>query len=140
MAKRKPKAKKPTPIPLAMILCDQVLRDGDTGKYVIVGTFSNIEITTLPSVHPSMAIYLALTEGRGKYGGQLRMVHVESDRVLFEAEGPLVFDNPLEVLEIKMILPPLWFKDPGLYALDFSVDESPIVSRKFYVGSPKEKQ
>lgn len=135
---KRSKGKKPPPTALAMILCDQIITDRETGKHVIVGTFSNIQAPSLPAVHPSMAIFLALTDGKGKYKGLLRLVHAETDRVLFESHGDLEFEDPLQVLEVVMRLPVVLLEKRGLHVLQLMVDEALVVERKFNVGPVQE--
>jgi len=136
---KRSKGRKPPPKALAMILCDQILTDRDTGKHVIVGTFSKIHAPSLPAVHASTALFLALTDGKGKYRGAVRMTHAETDRTLFESHGDLVFDNPLQVLEIVMRLPAMRFEERGLHVLQLMVDDALVIERKFNVGPVQEE-
>ena len=85
-----------------------------------------------------MSVFIALTEGHGEYVGELTLVHAETNQPLFKGTGPLVFANPLEVLEIDMQIPPIQFQQAGLYHLDLSVDGELLKSRKFVVRAPQE--
>ncbi len=138
MGKEKTKRKKPTPLCLAMILCDQIITDRDTGKHTLVGTFNQIGVSSLPFIHSAMSVFISLTEGRGQYNGEVRLVHAETDQVLFQAKGPLKFENPLQVVEIGMVLPPIRFEQPGVYHLEFYADETLLIGRKFNVH-PREE-
>ncbi|MCD4699811.1 MAG: hypothetical protein K8R91_04480 [Phycisphaerae bacterium] len=137
MGKKKPKRKKPTPVCLAMILCDQIITDQITGKRTLVGIFSHIGALSLPCTHSPMSVFISLTEGRGQYNGEIRLTHAETDHVLFHANGPLKFENPLQVVEIVMVLPPIQFGQPGVYLLEFYAEGTLLSSRKFNV-QPRE--
>lgn len=140
MGKKNPKRKKPTPLCLAMILCDQIITDRDTGKHTLVGIFNQVGVLSLPSIHSAMSVFISLTEGRGRYNGEVRLVHAETDQVLFQAKGPLKFENPLQVVEIGMVLPPIQFEQPGVYLLEFYADGTPLGSRKFNVRPGEESK
>lgn len=140
VGKKRAKTRKPIPQCLAMVLCDQIITDRETGKHVIVGTFSRIVVGALPATHPAMWVFVALTEGRGRYNGEIRLTHAETEQMLFKAEGPLDFDDPLQVLEIGMAVPPLRFQHAGRYDFEFRVDGELLLGRKFLVQLHKEKQ
>lgn len=131
MSKKETRANKPVPQCLAMILCDQIIVEQGTNKHVLIGTFSQISVAKLPAVHPAMWVFIALTEGRGEYNGLLKLLHAETNQVLFEAAGPLGFENPLQVLEIRMLIPPIRFEEPGVHCLDLYVDGAQVMSRRF---------
>ncbi|MDG5815641.1 hypothetical protein QA601_11160 [Chitinispirillales bacterium ANBcel5] len=50
------------PIVLSMILCDHYYRDVHSGKSILSGTFSSINVAGFPSKHGNCAVYLAFTD------------------------------------------------------------------------------
>lgn len=128
---------KPVPIPLVMAICDTVIEDKLTGKKSLIGLFNNINAKSVPTVHPGLNVYVALTEGNGSYEGKLRCL-VDNDRVL-EIGGPLTFKHPHQIVEWNFSLRNLPLPKFGEYRLELLCDEKLVISRKFKV-SPIKKE
>ena len=94
---------KPVPIPLAMLICDTVIEDKLTGKKSLIGLFNSINAKSVPITHPSLNVYITLTEGRGSYEGKLRCL-IDNDTVL-EIGGPLTFKHPFPASIFPLKLP-----------------------------------
>src|SRR5438876_6706405 len=97
MAKQKSpkKGKIPPPYALAMVVCDAIWCDPGSGKRTILGCFSAIFAKQFPAVHPIMAVYVALTDGRGKVQIRLQIVDVNEERdPIFKGEAEAEFQDP----------------------------------------------
>ena len=64
---------KPTPIGLAIVVCDQIIEDKLTGKKSLIGIFNQIGTNNFPCRHPQMCVFVSLTEGRGQCAARLRI-------------------------------------------------------------------
>ena len=49
------------PLVLAIILCDSVIREAQTNKLSLIGTFNGIFANHFPCTHPTLSVYIALT-------------------------------------------------------------------------------
>jgi len=116
---------------LAMILCDQVIRDQITGKMSVIGSFSAINAVEFPTVHRNMAVYVALTEGEGEYDGSLRFGLEETGEVLLNINGKVRMRQPLDVAEWHFHIAALPLPRPGKYRFDFFCDDVLLKSRWF---------
>lgn len=126
---------------LAMILCDQVIRDQITGKMSIIGSFSEIKASEFPTAHKTMAVYVALTEGEGDYEGCLRFSVEDTDETLVSIAGPLQLSQPLDVAELHFSIAVLPLPQPGKYRFDFFCDNVLLKSRWFLANLvPEEPQ
>lgn len=119
------------PIVMAMILCDQVIRDAKTGKTTIVGGFSRVNAQAYPCTHRNSGIYVALTEGGGDYEGCLRLSFAETDEPIMEAKGDFHLPGPLAVAELHFEIRALPLPKPGQYRMEFIVDGEPLMARRF---------
>lgn len=128
---------KPVPIPLAMVICDTVIEDKLTGKKSLIGLFNNITAKNVPTAHPSLNVYIILTEGNGSYEGKLRCL-VEDNPVL-EIGGPLTFKHPHQIAEWNFSLRNLPLPKFGDYRFELLCDGKLVISRKFKV-SPIKKE
>ncbi len=123
---------KPPPVVLAVVICDLIIRDEMTKKLSLIGVFSAIHGVQLPIVLPaSMHLYAALTDGRGEYRSRITVRHLETETVIFQAEGPLMFQDPQQVVELNMKLPHVSFPHWGRYEIALYADEQFLGSRTF---------
>jgi hypothetical protein len=125
---------KPPPVLLAVVICDLIIRDELTKKLSLIGVFSAIHGLKLPVVLPSsMHLYAALTDGRGEYKSRIMIKHLESEALVFQAEGPLMFQDPQQVVELNFKLPQVTFPHWGRYEITLQADEQFLGSRTFTV-------
>ena len=83
------------PFPLAMVICDAVWRDPATGKWTLLGCFSAIEARVFPCFRPNLAVFVSLTDGRGKTPLKLRLVDVDEEQEpIAGAETQVEFPGP----------------------------------------------
>lgn len=123
----------PPPLVLAIVICDQIIRDELTKKLTLIGVFSSITGPRLPVVLSSMHVYAALTGGRGELRSRIRIEHLASEQVVFEAEGPLAFRGPQQVVELNVKLPQVTFPQWGPYAVSLYAGPTFLGSRKLVV-------
>ncbi|MDD4013399.1 MAG: hypothetical protein PHW14_04330 [Candidatus Omnitrophica bacterium] len=135
-----PKAKKPKPIPLTMVICDAVIDDKKTGKKSLIGLFNNISSGKMPCVHPRLNVFITMTEGYGNYDGVLRCVPSESGKQVMEMKGPLVFRDPHQVVELDFEINNIRFDQYGEYRFEFLCGGELLISRKFKVSQIAKKE
>lgn len=128
------------PILLAIHICDSVIRDETTKKMSLIGLFNRIQTRTFPTVHPSLHVYVSLTNGHKVYEGELRFVNEKDSSVLFTAKGKVPFQNPLQNVELNFAIRNLKFNEPGNFSVEFYCDGKFVGNRKFIVsGLPPSK-
>jgi hypothetical protein len=128
------------PILLALMLCDTIIREDGSHKYSLIGTFNSIFARSFPCVHPSLSVYLALTDGRGQVPCTLRMVELESGKELFALKGTVDFRDPTGVAEIPFQIHQVQFPKPGEYALEFHAEGEMLGTRKLRVQMARTKE
>lgn len=131
---------KPKPIPLAMVICDTVIEDKLTGKKSLIGVFNNITVRECPCQHPSLNVFIALTEGIGEYKSTLRCIKSDTNKEIMSLNGPLPFPNRLATVEFIFELKNIRFPTEGQYIFELSCDDQPVISRKFIVSKMKPKK
>lgn len=125
------------PFCLSFLVCDAIHRDAGTGKNYIIGTFSVFGALTYPTALLSMAVYVALTDGRGKIPFKLQLIDVDEEREpLFSAEFELEFIDPLAVLEGSFSLGNLVIPEPGEYRLQLFANSDPMMERRIIALPP----
>jgi hypothetical protein len=89
-----------------------------------------------PYTHPALAIYLALTDGRGKMPLTLRLIDGEdASPPVFTAEGLLDFPDPTQVIEAGFACQRVQFPQPGEYRLQLLVNGELLLERRLLVRS-----
>ena len=73
------------PILKAMLLCDQTLVEEGTHKRTLIGLFDRIKAVQLPTVHPSMSIYVQFREIEGVFDFMLELFDIEQNKSLNRA-------------------------------------------------------
>ncbi len=131
---------KPSPVGIAIVICDQIIEDKLTGKKSLIGIFNQIATQNFPCRHPQICVFVSLTEGRGQCAARLRIVHDESDHVVAEVKGNIQFPDVHTVVELNFSMVGLVFPEPGVYSIEFYCDEAIILERRFTVSHIKPAQ
>lgn len=126
-------SKGPIPVLTAMLLCDMVITDPDTGKKTLVGIFDRLTSLKFPTKR-TMAVYAKLTDAQGRYVFRLQFVGIERDQVLGEVQS--------EVIEIADRLEPFQFalpitvgvERPGLYEFRLFANDTYIGRVPFWAA------
>jgi len=69
----------PVPKANAMLICDSVITDKGTNKKSLIGVFEHINAFKFPCVHHSLAVYIKLTDARGKYRFRLELIDLQNN-------------------------------------------------------------
>jgi hypothetical protein len=133
-------ADKPNPVPLAMLICDTVIDDRKTGKKSVIGMFNSITTEKVPTSHPRLSIFVALTDGHGEYKAALRFICVEDNKVVAEMTGPVVFKDPRQVVEFNFELVGMPLTKFGAYQFDFMCNGNILISRRLTVSQMPQPQ
>lgn len=130
---------KPTPFVLSINICDSIIRDEVTKKVSLIGLFSIINSNVFPCIHPLMHVYIALTNGHGKYNTEIRFSHLEDGEPIAGMIGELDFKNPLQIIELNICWQQLRFNKSGDYIVQVLCEGAVVGERKFRVAGPQQK-
>lgn len=122
------------PLALAMVICDAIWTDPGTLKKTILGTFSVIFAPQFPVTLRQLAVYVSLTDARGKIPMTLRLVDVD-EMMTPVLDFPLEVDfaDPIMIAEGAMEFPNVVFPEPGEYRLQLLCDHELIIERRVVV-------
>lgn len=111
----------------AIVLCDHIYRDDETGKCVIAGTFNRVFLNEFPGEYQPASIYLNLSDFNGQHTLRFRFIRLNDQHVLEESPGfALVHEDRREHHECIFDLPPLQFPAPGRFTLEILYDDEVI--------------
>jgi len=129
------------PYAIAMVVCDFIWRDPGTGKFTILGTFSNIGAVTFPCIHPVMAVFVAVTDGRGKTPIKLRLIDVDEENdPLFEGEMDVEWPDPRMIAEMAFVVQGVAFPAPGEYRFQLFAASDLLMERRILVLEVKTQE
>lgn len=128
-----------TPLLVAAIVCDQAIREEGTHKWSLIGVFSRVTVQTIPALHPSMALYLAITEIHDEIDFKVEALAGEGpeEKKLVEAHGKIKTADPRVVGEMVMRFPAFPIVQEGVHSIRVTSGSERIGSTKFYVERVK---
>ena len=118
-----------TPMGLSLIFCDMIIEDKTTGKKSLIGLFDRIHTRTFPCIHTSMALFVSMTSGQGRYPCEVVCRHTDDKTIAFRVQGHVGMKDPTQVVDIIFRLNGVRFPLPGVYWVHFLVDGMPIMMR-----------
>jgi hypothetical protein len=107
----------------ALLLCDSAARDGQTGKWTLVGVFDAVWAEQFPAVHQAMDVYFRLRLG-GSPAVQLFCRTPAGAANLVATIG--VNPAPRGLVEGAVHLTALELGVPGEYRFELHVDGQPL--------------
>jgi hypothetical protein len=124
------------PTVLAMVLCEHVAAAAGPGTRTIQGTFSGIEVAQFPTRIPDMAVYVALSDGRGAVPITVTVAGVDGDpQPGLSATATVDFADPTSVRELTYRFCDLVVTGPGDYRIELTCGGEPLMARRLYVRS-----
>lgn len=122
----------PPPTVLSLVVADGVHRDAH-GRAYILGVFHTYYASKFPVTIPQLAVYLALTDGRGDARLTLRLVEASDEDATPASRTDLdvTFPGPLEVVTLSVDLPPLTISNPGVYRWQLVCGGQVIADQRF---------
>jgi len=107
----------------AIILCDHIYRDDDSGKCVIAGTFNRVFLQEFPGYYQPASMYINLSDFSGIHTVGFRFKRLADEAILHQSPGDeIVHGDRREHHECIFELPPLPFPEPGRYTLEILFD------------------
>jgi len=73
------------PILKAMLLCDQTIVEEETKKRSLIGLFDRVKTAQLPTVHPSLSVYVQFCEVEGMFDFTLELYDLAEEKTLHKA-------------------------------------------------------
>ena len=125
---------------LAMIICDTVIEDVESGKKSLIGLFDHVNTSRLPSIVNELNVFVSLTDGRGNPDAEIRCIHSATEEELFRTEGNIEFPDPLTVVDLHFRFQGCEFPDEGEYRFQLFCEGQLLRERKFYVSVEPETE
>ncbi|MBI5762621.1 MAG: hypothetical protein HZA51_03760 [Planctomycetes bacterium] len=123
---------------ISIVVCDDVYRDEQTKKLIVVGVFNTINAPTMPCAHGKLVVLFTLTNGKGEYNLELAVEHEQSGTEIVRISGPLRADDPLAISDVNVTLANLVFEREGKYWVVLKADGAILQQRPLYIKHASE--
>ena len=111
------------PIVKSFLIADAVLQDRLTGKWSIIGVFDRVMSPSFPVVHPTVALYLRLSDAQGKYKIRVEF-RDDADRRVGLFEGiELEVKDAAQAIEVGLPTHMLPLEKPGKYQFQLFIND-----------------
>lgn len=105
-----------TPVPLAFLICDQVISDEATKKKTLVGVFDRLWAQSFPIAgYVPVTLYVRFIDAEGKYQFKIDYVKSADQRQLAQAIIEAEISDRHTAGEFAVRLPPIPVPEPGEY-------------------------
>jgi len=127
------------PLPVSLLLCDQVISDATSGKKTLVGIFHQVKVVRFPTEYKPVSLYAQLYDGEGEYDIRIDYVNVEDQAKLAEVVGTFSVRERHKPIELAIALPPIPILKPGEYEFRLWIDNQ-YIQRIRFTAVPKERR
>jgi len=131
------------PILLSAITCNRVLLDKVSGMPSVIDIVQAVNALSYPARCPQIVFFCELTNGHGKTAARVRLIDAQEEKVIFEKDGTVAFEDVRQIVTLAMDLHGVVFPHPGEYRFQLFtggdlLGERRIVCRKVF--PPQEAQ
>ncbi len=131
----------PTPKLLALVVCDEIIQDRRSNKFSLIGIFSALFTSVIPTVMRPVGVYAKLVDAQGEYAIKLELVRRRDLHVIGTATGPPIhIEDRLQPFELAFALPPTKFDESGPYEFRLIADNNHVGSGPFDVIETKPEE
>jgi len=124
----------PRPTVKAILISDQIIHEYGTNKKSLIGIFQDIHVSRFPFRYPRIAVYVNLTDARGKYVLELKLLDASDGADLGHGRTPPVsIDSPLRTCEFALQIQNLVFQKAGMYEFQIFANDDLIATKSFHV-------
>lgn len=125
----------------SLLLADHIYRDQSSGKYVIAGTFYQLNVAAFPITFArTIGVFVSLSGLKGKTGIDLEFVDTSNGEVLMRTQSLEVScDDPDLPVEFAVEVPPLPLPHAGRYLFRLAADGAVVGTVAVSVRTPGEE-
>lgn len=117
-------SEKPLPRCKALLLCENVTRDEQTGRLTVVGIMDTIWFPEYPATTPQFYVFIQLTGGIGAYKVAIKVRDLADDSVMGGAGSYSIEFKDRAYHDNRVIgFPPFTLPHPGAYEIALLVED-----------------
>jgi hypothetical protein len=129
MAKKK---RKPPPKCKALLLCDRIIVDRDTGRPSLIDVFTDVTLPGFPGTLEPFRIFLQIADGIGDYNLSLELCDLREDSIIARTlVAEVSFRERPQKLDLVISVDSLPLPHEGGYDLVMFADDQEIDRQRF---------
>ncbi|MGI9014859.1 MAG: DUF6941 family protein [Phycisphaerales bacterium] len=128
------------PIPLCLLIADQVYQDRESGNNIIAGTFNTVNVSQLPFQHPSFSVFFQVTNVTRPVELRLCIEYAADGNMIFDLGGPISANTPMDVISKGIRLAGLPFEKAGKYWVQLRSEGAILIQAPLHVNIAKQDQ
>jgi hypothetical protein len=122
-----------TPKANALLICQRIIREADSGMVTLTGIFETVSVARLP-ILAQLFLYAKMTDAQGEYVFRVEVVRRNDMKAIAEAALPKVtIPDPTASSELILELGNLKFGEPGAYDLRLFANDRFVDSKSLVV-------
>lgn len=125
--------KAPTPVAVALILCDYVIVEQLTNKITLVGMFDRLRVPWFPDPPSRLHVFVSLTDSVGSVPVRLVCSRASTGDPIYEMKATASFRDRLTPVNTHFAVRGIEFESPGEYFMQLYCNEELVSERKFTV-------
>jgi hypothetical protein len=123
----------PSPLALALTLCDQVIVEEGTRKVSVIGSFRELHSRSCPFTPAPFSVLAVLTGTQGEEDLTLTVTALETDEEIYSFRRRIRLPDRFAEGRAAIRLVDCTFPAPGLYSFTLLVDGDWIAQRRLQV-------
>ena len=127
------------PVAKKVYVCDDVIRDPDSGKVSILNLWDTIRVPSsgFPHTQAKVCVFAQLRGGWGDIPVHVEIMHADSDELLRKV-GPFAvsFRDRSLTYRVRCQIEGVVFQGPGVYVVELYCDQQFVDDQTFRVISP----
>lgn len=114
---------------VALMLCEKLNVDTQTGQVSLVGIFNSLRFADFPTAPQSFTVYVALLGGAGEGKMKLVINRLETESDIYAIQKWVAFPNRWMIVNLEIRLRECVFPSPGRYSLQLCFDDRDLAQR-----------
>jgi hypothetical protein len=126
------------PTVISMLVCDHIHRDGITGKFFLLGTFTTLVPQEYPATIGQIGVFVILTDGIADVAVRLQVVdatEIDPDP-LAVLDDTVTFADRFDAVELAQMFIDVTFPQPGQYRVQLLANGSLLMERRIVLDAP----
>jgi hypothetical protein len=121
------------PVPIALILCDDVIPDRRSRKFHLIGWADSIRAAAFAHAARQFNVFIALTGTQGTFSCHVDCFGPSGQKIFASPARTLAFSRPAQIVMAFFRLQGVRFPEPGVYRVRLLCDNHVVSERHIRV-------
>ena len=118
------------PVPISLVLCDDVIPDRRSRKFHVIGWADSIRAASFPHAARNFNVFIALTGTQGNLSCQVDCFGPDGQKIFASPARVLVFSRSDQIIVALFRLRGVRFPEAGVYRVRFLCNNHVVTERQ----------